>query len=226
MVVYIGHDQRESIGTHVFISSLLRHTRAPIPITILDKNILERSRDSVAEGTNAFTLSRFLVPYFQGWKGWAVFMDGADMLMRDDIYKMFDLMHMYSAVQVVHHNYDTKHERKYVGTKMESDNTMYARKNWASVMLINCSHYAWRQITPEYINSVDKMHMLQFKFMDDKFISSLPNAYNWLCDEYGTNNDAKVLHWTCGVPGFPAYRNAPHADEWLAEVKNVNYATD
>ena len=226
MNLYIGFDQRESVGTHVFISSLIRHARAPIPVTILDKNTLERSRDSVAEGTNAFTMSRFLVPYFQGWKGWAVFMDGADMLLRDDIYNLFDLMHLHSAVQVVHHNYDTQHPRKYVGTQMEADNVMYARKNWASVMLINCSHYAWRKVTPEYVNSVDKMHMLQFKFMDDKFISSLPKEWNWLVDEYGPSETAKVLHWTAGVPGFNAYRNAYHADEWFQELKNVNHVTD
>jgi hypothetical protein len=226
MNLYIGFDQREALGTHVFLASLIKYSSAPIPVTILNKGTLERNRSTVSEGTNAFTMSRFLVPYFQGFRGWAVFMDGADMLMRDDICKIFDLIHLHSAVQVVHHSYDTRHKRKYVGTSMEADNEMYPRKNWASVMLMNCSHYAWRKITPEYINSVDKMHMLQFRFMDDKYLSSLPREWNWLADEYGESDSAKVLHWTAGVPGFPHYRNAPHAREWLEAVKDVNNVTN
>lgn len=226
MNLYIGHDEREAVGTYVFLSSLMRHARAPIPVTILHKQMLDRAKASVHEGTNAFTLSRFLVPYFQGWSGYAIFMDGADMLLRDDIYKLFDMLDNRMAVQVVMHSYKTKHKRKYVGTKMEADNTDYEKKNWASVMLINCSHYAWRRVTPDYINSVDKLKMLQFDFMEPRFIGALPMEWNWLTDEYGPNNNASLLHWTAGTPGFKYYAASPHADEWREGLTNVNQITD
>jgi len=226
MNLYIGYDERESAGTHVFLSSLIRYSSAPIPVTILNKDTLIRNNSSVREGTNAFTFSRFLVPYFQSWKGWAVFMDGADMLLRDDIYKLFGLADPSAAVQVVHHDYKTKNPRKYLCTSMESDNLDYERKNWASVMLINCAHYAWRQITPEYINDMNPMHMLQFKFMSNMYISSLPVTWNWLVDEFGESRQAKLLHWTCGVPGFAAYSDSPHAHEWREALENVNHITD
>jgi primosomal protein N'' len=37
------------------------------------------------QGSNAFTLSRFLVPWFMGFQGRAIFADGADMLCLGDI---------------------------------------------------------------------------------------------------------------------------------------------
>jgi hypothetical protein len=46
----------------------------------------------------------------------------------------------------------------------------------------------------------------------------LPPAWNWLADEYGYNAAAKLVHWTAGIPGFNAYRDSPHADEWRATM--------
>ena len=135
--LYIGHDYRETVGTHVFIESVLATASVPVSITPLHKPMLKHAfGGDVAEGTNAFTISRFLIPFLQDWRGTAIFMDGADMLMRGDIAELENMRDQYKAVQVVKHDYQTNAPIKYRGTKMEAPNEDYPRKNWASVMVI------------------------------------------------------------------------------------------
>ena len=225
--LYLGHDARETVGTHVFIQSLIHHATVPVAITLLHKPMLEHAFGGrIPEGTNAFTMSRFLIPFLQDWRGTAIFMDGADMLLRWDIAELASLSDPYKAVQVVQHDYRTNAPRKYVGTTMESDNEDYPRKNWASVMLINCAHYAWRKMTPSVILRGNKLEALTFSWCPDQYVGDLPVHWNWLVDEYGPSETAKLLHWTQGVPGLPHYANVPHADEWRSTLGKVNYCTD
>ena len=225
--LFIGHDDREAVGTHVFISSVLKHSSVPVSITPLHKPMLRRAfGGDVGEGTNAFTMSRFLIPFLMNWNGTAIFMDGADMLLRWDIADLEALRDPYKAVQVVQHDYQTKNPIKYRGTHMESENIDYRRKNSASLMIINCSHYAWRRMTPSYLVKGNKLEALSFAWCPDQYIGSLPIAWNWLVDEYGLSETAKLLHWTAGVPLFSEYSHSPHSDEWFEGLRQVNYATD
>ena len=224
--LFIGHDPREGIGTHVFLESLLRRSTLPVTVCFLHKPMLRRAfGHDVQEGTNAFTVSRFLIPYLMQWRGRAIFMDGADMLLRADLSELWEQFNAYTAVQVVQHDYESRHPRKYVGTPMEAENEHYTRKNWASLMLINCDHYAWRKLTPTYVESASKLDLLTFSWLTDHLIGELPVTWNWLVDEYGPNERAKLLHWTAGVPAFENYRDAPHASEWLEMRANVDYGT-
>jgi hypothetical protein len=224
--LYIGHDERETVGTHVFLQSLLETSSVPVSVTPLHKPMLRRAfGGDVGEGTNAFTMSRFLIPFLQDWRGTAIFMDGADMLMRGDIAELEAMRDPYRAVQVVKHSYSTNAQRKYVGTSMEADNRDYARKNWASVMLINCAHYAWRRMTPSAILKGNKLEALSFAWCPDQYIGGLPNDWNWLVDEYGPSESAKVLHWSLGIPLFTYYNGSPHADEYRRAHERLNYAT-
>jgi hypothetical protein len=149
------------------------------------------------------------------------------MLCRADISELWALRDHYKAVQVVKHDYKTKHPRKYVGTAMESENRDYPAKNWSSVMLINCSHFDWRQMTPEKVEKMDGAALHAFEWVrDPELVGELPVEWNWLADEYGKNPDAKLCHWTCGTPGFQHYRNAPHAEEFRDQLRLVNHLTD
>jgi hypothetical protein len=199
--VYVGFDPREEAGTHVFNSSLINRSTSPVSITPLHLPLF-RSFYSAGhrDGTNAFAYTRFLIPFLQDFRGWALFVDGADMLMRADVSELWALRDDYKAVQVVKHDYKTKHPRKYVGTKMEARNDDYPCKNWSSVMLINCGHFAWRQMTPENVEKI--------------------------ADEYGQNDEAKLVHWTAGVPAFEHYAQAPHANEFFLQLAQVNHVTD
>lgn len=217
--LFVGYDEREEVGSHVFTSSVIENSSIPVGITHITRKAVAKI-GKIAEGTNAFTVSRFLIPYFMGYRGVAIFCDGADMLMKGDIKDLIALFDPWKAVQVVKHDYKTKHPRKYVGTNMEADNHDYERKQWASMMLINCDHYAWRRINPD----TARKDLLSFSWVPDFQIGEIPKEWNWLADEEGPNPDAKLLHWTAGVPGFPHYKDSPHSDEWFRQLSRVNHA--
>lgn len=225
--LFVGHDPREEVGSHVFVSSVLQHASCPVQITHLHTPALEGVfGKTFAQGSNAFTASRFLVAALCDFAGPpAVFVDGADMLCRTDIAKIVESASKTRPVSVVKHVYKTKNKTKYRGTLMECENRDYERKQWASVMVINPWHYAWRRLTPDKVAETPLLDLLQFKFLEDEQIADLPMEWNWLADEYGRNEDAKLLHWTAGVPGFPYYANSAHAEEWHAQLKRTTHAT-
>jgi hypothetical protein len=108
---------------------------------------------------------------------------------------------------------------------MEAENRDYPKKNWSSVMLINCSHFAWREIRPETVEKMSGEKLHQFKFIDEERVGSLPFEWNWLADEYGPNDNAKLIHWTAGIPAFPRYANAPHADKFAEAALKATHVT-
>jgi hypothetical protein len=159
-----------------------------------------------------------------GYKGRAIFADAADMICLSDVNELQALlMNLTEAVGVVKHQYNTKNKTKYIGTPMESPNVDYARKNWASLMLINCEHPAWETITPESINTWSMGELLQFKFLADSEIEVIPNEWNRLVDEDQPVGGAKILHWTAGIPGFKHYEKAPGADLWRIECARATF---
>lgn len=218
--LYYGFDPRESIGAHVFQHSVL--TRSSVPVSFIPlhlDNMKKFYAEHHTDGTNAFIYSRFLIPYLQSYKGWAIFMDGADMLCRCDIAELMKHANALEgkAVYVVKHDYKTKADRKYIGTEMEADNQDYERKNWSSVMLINCSHYAWRQVTPEMVQRSSGSILHRFAWMKDEEIGELPKEFNHIVIEQEPNPEAKIVHFSLGIPGFKHYEHCEYSDEWFDE---------
>ncbi len=223
--IYCGFDPREEVGSHVFTSSVLHRTSEPVSFCHLHSPTLKKLYDcGQRDGTNAFSFSRFLIPFLQQFRGTAIFMDGADMILKADIAELWELRNPFLAVQCVQHEYKTKHPRKYVGTGMEADNKDTYRKNWSSVMIINCAHYSWRDMTPERIEAMSGADLHSFSFIPERYIGELPKEWNWLADEYGVNNEAKLLHWTAGIPAWPAYSGASHADDWANAALKITHA--
>lgn len=212
--VFCGYDERESIGFHVFLSSILAHTLAPVAIKRMD------SRD-MPVGSNAFTFSRFLVPYLMGFKGHAIFADASDMLLLRDIADLDALFDERCAVQVVKHSYKTRHPIKYRGTDMQCPNRDYPRKNWASLMLINCEHPAWRVMHPHTVANYPALNLLQLDWMRHDEIGALPPEWNVLADEGQQLAGAALLHWTAGIPHFDQYRATPGAEQWNAALQSM-----
>ena len=217
LTIFCGYDERESVGYHIFVNSVLYRSGIPVSFVPLSSN-------GRKQGTNRFTLSRFLVPYLMGYKGKAIFADAADMICLGDVAKLAKMLHKQTnAVAVVKHNYKTKNRIKYIGTEMESPNLDYHRKNWASLMLINCEHPAWRSVTPESIDTWSMMDLLQFKFLADHEIDDAPEEWNRLVDEGQPVDGAMILHWTAGIPGFKHYKDAVGADLWREEWARTAY---
>jgi lipopolysaccharide biosynthesis glycosyltransferase len=216
--VFIGYDPREAIAYHVCTNSIIRHSSHPVSINPLALNILKDYKEQHTDGSNHFIYSRFLVPHLMEYKGWAIFIDG-DMLLRDDIEKLWALRDESKAVMVVKHNYQTKMTEKYLGSKNEN----YPCKNWSSVILWNCGHSANRSVTPEFIQSATGATLHRFTWLDANLVGQLPIEWNWLPDEYGSNPGAKLLHYTLGTPSFHEFATTPMGDEWHRERIYTEY---
>lgn len=213
--LFSGFDHREAVGFYTFASSVIRRAKSPVSITPLASMGLPVS-------SNAFTLSRFLVPALCGFKGRAIFADSSDMLCLADITELDALFDPAYAVQVVQHPaYESAHLRKYVGTDMECDQSNYGRKNWASVMLINCEHHAWRGINHQQLAGRPRLHFLQFQNLLDSEIGDLPPEWNVLIDEGQNDAGAKLIHFTAGLPSFRHYRNQRRSLDWFKEFDHV-----
>ena len=222
--VFIGFDPRETIAYHVLEQSIINRTTAPVAIIPLAGRML-RGFDGQRDGTNGFIYSRFLVPELMDYRGWAVYCDG-DMLLRDDLLKLWDLRDNSKAVMVVKHEYHTKHARKLIGTPMEANNTDYPRKNWSSLILWNAGHPRNRLITREYVSEAPGFALHRFEWLGDDLIGELPREWNWLVGEYDPYPDAKMIHFTCGAPCFSHYWKGDYAAEWHGMKEEVNLALD
>lgn len=208
--LFAGYDEREAVGFHTFLSSVIRRASAPVAITAVQDTEL-------TDGSNAFTYARYKVAEMCGFEGWAIFADACDMLCLGDIAELWALRDERYAVQVVKHVYRTRNPLKYLGTSMQCPNVDYPRKNWSSVMLINCAAPEWR-----LCEDGTKAHLFT-GFADDR-IGALPSEWNCLVDEGQPHEDAKLLHWTAGIPGFSLYNAAERAADWHAEHEFMRQA--
>jgi lipopolysaccharide biosynthesis glycosyltransferase len=174
------------------------------------------------DASNAFVYSRFLVPFLEGWGQHnlhAIYMD-SDVLIRDDIYKLWALRNPRAAVQVVKHEYKTQHAQKYLG----NPNLDMPRKNWSSVMLWNCRYLDNRKLTPEFVAQQPGSFLHRFEWLPDARIGELPAEWNHLCMEYSPrpDDDAKVFHYTIGTPCFGGrYAEQEGATEWRLTLQNA-----
>jgi hypothetical protein len=216
--IFIGYDSREAVAYHVCANSIIRHSSQPVAFAPLALNILKDYKEQHTDGSNHFIYSRFLVPHLMDYNEWAIFMDG-DMLVRDDITKLFDLRESDKAVMVVKHKYETKLTTKYLGSKNEN----YPCKNWSSVILWNCSHPANKCVTPEFVQESTGAQLHRFTWLEPEFVGQLPIEWNWLPDEYGKNPGAKLCHYTLGTPSFHEFATTPMGDEWHRERILTDY---
>jgi len=210
--VFVGYDPREAIAYHTCVNSIIRHASQPVAIVPIALNLFQDYKETHTDGSNHFIYTRFLVPHLMGFKGCAIFIDG-DMIVRDDIMKLWNLQELDKDVMVVKHDYQTCMPVKYLGAKNEN----YPRKNWSSVILWNCNSFPNRQLTPEFVQKSSGSFLHRFSWLDDDRIGELPPEWNWLPDEYGPNADAKLLHYTLGTPCFQEFADTPQADEWHRE---------
>lgn len=210
--IFIGYDPREAVAYHVCANSIIRHASQPVQIIPVALNLFKDYTETHNDGSNHFIYTRFLVPHLMDWSGWAIFIDG-DMVIRDDITKLWNLKNEYCDVMVVKHDYKTRMPVKYMGAKNED----YPRKNWSSVILWNCSSFPNRKLTPEYVMKASGAELHRFTWLEDSRIGELPKEWNWLPDEYGPNTDAKLLHYTLGAPCFHEFADTPQGEAWHRE---------
>ncbi len=217
--IYIGYDSREAIAYHTCANSIIRQSSEPVGLNPLSLGLLKGYEEKHTDGSNHFIYSRFLVPHLQNYTGWALFLDG-DMILRDDIAKLWAMRDDSKAVMVVKHDYKTRTAEKYLGAKNEN----YPRKNWSSVILWNCAHPANQTVTPDFVQSSTGAQVHRFTWLADELIGELPIEWNWLPDEFGANADAKLLHYTLGTPCFHDFATVAMADCWHRERIYTEYS--
>lgn len=218
--IYIGYDSKENVAFHVLCSSIIRRSSLPVRITPIClttmHGIYDRKRNELQ--STEFSFSRFLTPYLSGYSGWSIFMD-CDMVMLDDVSKLWELRDDRYAIMCVKHNHTPKEAIKFLNQKQ----TAYERKNWSSLMLMN--NQRCTALTPEYVNNASGLELHRFKWLRDEDIGSIPKSWNYLVD-YDQDLDLKQisnLHFTEGGPYFEKYRNCSFADSWFNELSESKY---
>ena len=211
--VFIGYDPREAVAFSVLAYSI--HARASVPVSIAPlmlsqlTGVLTRERHALQ--STDFSFSRFLTPYLAGFEGWSLFMD-CDMLMLDDIARLWALRDERYAVMVVKHDHVPQEATKFLGEPQ----TKYEKKNWSSVMLFNNARC--RALTPDFVNTASGLALHQFKWLnDDTFIGALPDRWNHLVGYNAPRADAALVHYTLGGPYFAEYAACEYAAEWHRE---------
>ena len=213
--IFIGFDPRETVAYHVLSHSI--HARASAPVSIAPLmlsqlgGLMTRERNSLQ--STDFSFSRFLTPYLCGFEGWAMFMD-CDMLVLEDIAKLWALRDEKYAVMCVKHDHVPKEKTKFLGAQQ----TKYEKKNWSSVMLFNCAKCT--ALTPDYVNSASGLDLHRFNWLgDDDLIGEIPHRWNLLVgyDQSIPVDEVSNLHYTIGGPYFHDYKDIDYAAEWFAD---------
>lgn len=179
--------------------------RQPIAYTALQSSIIARASVPVSitpllidslpitrRGLTDFTFTRYLPPYLMGYKGTALFLD-ADMIVLDDIKELFDLAEDKYAVQVV---------------KAKD------RFEWPSLMLFNCDKCT--ALTPEYIQTQNPQDLTWGE------VGMLPKEWNHCVGYDQPNPDAKLIHYTMGIPAFKEVQHLERVDDWMQELQAAN----
>lgn len=222
--VFIGFDPHETVAHHVLASSIQRLSSVPVAIAQIALHQLrdDFNRPRHELQSNDFSFSRWLVPHLCNYSGWALWLD-CDMLFFDDIAKLWALRDNRYAVQVVKHKHVPRETTKYLGNQQ----TAYERKNWSSVMLMNCAKC--RKLTADYVEIAPGLDLHQFKWLPDGEIGELPHEWNYLVgyDTLDTLAEpVKNAHFTIGGPYFREYYDCEFAKDWRTEYWKMLYCDD
>jgi hypothetical protein len=213
--VFIGYDGREAAAWHVLSHSILARSSEPVSFAPLALPSLGQWmwRDRNALQSTDFSFSRFLTPALCGFEGWSLFMD-CDMLVQDDIAKLWALRDDRYAVMCVKHDHRPTETVKFLGAQQ----TAYGKKNWSSVMLFNNARC--RKLTPDFVNHASGLELHQFKWLeDDALIGELPSSWNHLVGYDTPRANAANVHFTIGGPYFDEYADCEFAEQWRAELR-------
>ncbi|HVZ01977.1 MAG TPA: hypothetical protein VHA35_20900 [Dongiaceae bacterium] len=195
--VFIGYDHRQAVSYNVLQFSIFRRCSKPVAITPLFLPTLPLTRT----GLTPFTYSRFLVPWLCGYQGWAMFLD-IDYLCRADLAELFRLTDDRYAVMV------SKNEKRF---------------EWASMIMFNCGHPGNQVLTPDYVQDPQRCktpHMIDW--VPEALVGDLPREWNHLVGYDAPRSDAKLVHYTQGMPIFEETRGSEYAEEWKTEHAKAN----
>ena len=218
IIIFIGYDSKEKVAYNVLSHSIIQNSTKPVAITPIALNHLKDDfvRERNALSSTEFSFSRFMIPHLMNYQGWALFMD-CDMLMFEDVSKLWRMRDDSKAIQVCKHDYTPKESKKFLGQVQ----TKYEKKNWSSFMLMNCKKCT--TLTPDYVNKASGLELHQFKWLEgDHLIGDLPLEWNWLVGEYEHKDDVYNVHFTKGGPWFEDYAKCDYSQDWFRNLEESN----
>ena len=240
--VFIGWDSRESVASEVSEHSIRRRTRTELEINFL-KHVDLRSRGlfsrpwlvdgktgnliDVIDGkpfSTEYSHTRFLIPHIMNYKGWALYVDG-DMIFLSDIKKLIAVANDKYALMCV------KHKGQPVQNSVKMNGRLkrqYYRKNWSSLMLINCSHPSNKWLTQERANLSNGIDLHMLCWLEEHEIGEIPGTYNYISGishRLGNRDDGKPIlpdcvHYTEGGPWNAENIDVPFSDLWTIEYES------
>ena len=190
MRLFIGYEPRQPVAAQVLAHSIWSRASLPVSITYLHLPQLPIKR----RGLTAFTYSRFLVPYLSNFEGVSLFLD-SDMLCLGVIEDLLIYPVAYATTGV----FVVKHTRAF---------------ERPSVMLFQNS--LCTRLTTEYVE--DPRHPL-FDLAWASEVGELPKEWNHLVGYDPPNPQAKLVHFTQGIPCWPETHDSEFGQAWREEAK-------
>lgn len=173
---------------------------------------------SMAPMSTDHAIARFFIPSLCDYRGWALFTDG-DVLFRRSVSDLFALADDRYAVMCVQHPELTETGTKKLGDRQ----TVYSRKNWSSVMLINCGHPANQLLTPQMVNTLPGRELHAFGWLQASEIGALPREWNYLVGVNDPVADPAIVHYTLGDPSMRGHESDPFAEDWFECARAAGY---
>lgn len=213
--VYVGYDPREQTAFDVCRYSIERRSTNVKVHKLASVDIPNFTRPREPFQATDFTYTRFMVPYLNYFRGWAMFVDCDFLFLESPEKILIDNPHLREyAVSVC------KHPQYIPNSEIKMDGVSQApmwRKNWCSLILFNCAHPSVQKLIPYYINTHNPgRDFHQLKWLPDSEIGSIP--LNWNClDDYYLLDNPKAIHYTDGGPWFDKYKNTTYSHLWTAE---------
>lgn len=167
--------------------------KCSMPVSITPLNI--ETLPITRTGLTPFTYSRFLVPWLCRFEGRAVFMD-SDFFCRADISPLLEIGY-HNDLCFVPHRGERRFER-------------------ASLMVFDCEKFKY--MTPEFVQNAKNLHACEFA----RSPGHLQREWNHLVGYDTPNPDAKLVHFTQGLPCYPQTANDEFAGEWMETATRCN----
>lgn len=227
MKVYIGWDPRDAQAYEKCKRSLLKNTKSEVEVhRLVDWDLRQKKvywRPYYVDGTGQkhdgidgkpfsteFSFTRFCVPVLEDYRDeWVVFCD-ADMLWVADVMDLMELVDPTKAVMCVKHNHKPPETVKMGGAIQ----TLYPRKNWSSLMVMNPSRCT--NLTKYVVNNMDGSWLHAMCWLEDDQIGGLPEEWNWLEGWSKPDIKPKIIHHTRGTPDMDGCEDVMYAKEWWA----------
>lgn len=189
--VFVGVDERQPLAYTVCRSSIERHAKRRVCVEPIRMDWIP---GMTRRGLSDFTFARYMVPWLCGYEGVAVFMDG-DIIVRADVNELAELAQHNCAVTVAQH---------------------VARFEWPSVMVFD--NALCKKLSIEYVNDPSSRPMsLEWA----EHVGCLPSEWNHVVAYEEHREDAKLIHFTSGLPCWPETAGSPHAQKWHEEARHA-----